>query len=348
MKSNDTGKLNIAISCNGEGRGHVSRTIALFPSLQDSYALHFWSPPSVKDLLSQAFPNHEISNLPSLHFMWKNNQLDVLSTILSNIRHLLVLNRTIKRLAKELVQKKIDIVYSDFEPFLSLAASSLGIPIIQLNHPGIIMKSPQVSYDAMLAKMITPWMMGKYSKLILCSFYNGDVGPIIRDEIRKTEPVVGNHIVIYVKKLFRRRLMRIIRKYDHIEFRIFPSSRHDFVKSLASAKAVIAPGGHQMISEALSLGKPILTIPEPGQFEQHLNAEMLERSGRGMRADKNNLESKIETFLSNLENGRFGKTDDTINFKFQDDTDHAIHLIESTIHELTNRKFLPFEDRVIV
>ncbi len=56
-----------------------------------------------------------------------------------------------------------------------------------------------------------------------------------------------------------------------------------FVRDLARCSCIISTAGHQLISEALCLGKPVLAVPEPGQYEQSINALYLERMGGGRR-----------------------------------------------------------------
>lgn len=51
-----------------------------------------------------------------------------------------------------------------------------------------------------------------------------------------------------------------------------------FVEDLASARAVLATAGHQLASEAMHLGKPMLLCPEDSA-EQRLNARELVRLG---------------------------------------------------------------------
>ncbi len=50
---------------------------------------------------------------------------------------------------------------------------------------------------------------------------------------------------------------------------------------LKSSDAVIAPGGHSTIMEALSFGVPILSFPDRGHSEQENNAEVIEEEGYG-------------------------------------------------------------------
>lgn len=50
---------------------------------------------------------------------------------------------------------------------------------------------------------------------------------------------------------------------------------------LKSSNAVIAPGGHSTIMEALSFGVPILSFPDKGHSEQENNAEVIEEESYG-------------------------------------------------------------------
>ncbi len=60
-----------------------------------------------------------------------------------------------------------------------------------------------------------------------------------------------------------------------------PFDEARFVDDLASARAVVTGGGFTLLSEAVSLGKPILSIPLGGQFEQVMNARYVEKLGFG-------------------------------------------------------------------
>jgi uncharacterized protein (TIGR00661 family) len=50
---------------------------------------------------------------------------------------------------------------------------------------------------------------------------------------------------------------------------------------LKGSEAVIAPGGHSTMMEALSFGIPILSFPDKGHTEQQNNAEAIEEEGYG-------------------------------------------------------------------
>lgn len=50
-----------------------------------------------------------------------------------------------------------------------------------------------------------------------------------------------------------------------------------------NSDAIIVPGGHSTIMEALSFGVPILSVPDEGQLEQENNAIVIEEEGYGKR-----------------------------------------------------------------
>ena len=77
-------------------------------------------------------------------------------------------------------------------------------------------------------------------------------------------------------------------------------SEAGFVEDLRTARAVIAGGGFTVLSEALSLGVPVLSVPIELQFEQELNARYLEKLGYGSFAESFN-EADILGFLGKLD-----------------------------------------------
>lgn len=58
----------------------------------------------------------------------------------------------------------------------------------------------------------------------------------------------------------------------------FVEDTYPYIKS---SDAVIAPGGHSTIMEALSFGVPILSFPDEGHSEQESNAAVVEEEGYG-------------------------------------------------------------------
>ncbi len=64
-----------------------------------------------------------------------------------------------------------------------------------------------------------------------------------------------------------------------IEYR--PRSVDGFLDDLVGCAGVVTGGGFSLLSEAVYLHKPVLSVPLAGQFEQLMNARYLEREGYG-------------------------------------------------------------------
>jgi uncharacterized protein (TIGR00661 family) len=58
-------------------------------------------------------------------------------------------------------------------------------------------------------------------------------------------------------------------------------SEPGFLDDLAAAAFVVCGGSHSLISESLYYGKPVLSFPIRGAFEQYLNAFYVDRLGYG-------------------------------------------------------------------
>ena len=90
-------------------------------------------------------------------------------------------------------------------------------------------------------------------------------------------------------------------------------SEEGFLRLLEGCSYVIQGGGHTLMTEALHLGKPILTLPLKAMVEQRFNALYIERLGYGMQADMLRLspellrqfEADLPRFRENIARGRF-------------------------------------------
>ena len=136
--------------------------------------------------------------------------------------------------------------------------------------------------------------------------------PILRREILDAKPSTGDHVLVYVTSPSPdlAALLRQVRctflcygfgrdgRDNNVTYK--KPSAAEFLKDLASCKAVIANTGFSLVSEALHLGKPYLGVPVKHQFEQVFNAYYLEQSGYGPFWQDLNKE-RIESFLFNLD-----------------------------------------------
>ena len=77
-------------------------------------------------------------------------------------------------------------------------------------------------------------------------------------------------------------------------------SEAGFLDDLRTARAAVAGGGFSLLSEAVSLKVPLLSVPVAHQYEQELNARYLEKLGYGAWARKLELEPLLQ-FLDKVD-----------------------------------------------
>lgn len=340
MVEKNIDRMNVAISFCGEGFGHASRISAIASELKKYHNLTFWCPKTVESFFRNNYSHGKVFNVPLLSLVKKNNKLQAYDTVKINIKNLLFNHEIIDNLAKQLLDLKIDVVISDYEPFLVKAANKLGIPVLLFNHPGIITRFKKFSINYFFSRVTANFMMPGFNSdnLIISSFYNGDVGPIIRDEIKNIVVKNEDFILVYLKTSLKDKLLPALKSLNQYNFRLFPNNNYDFVSSLANCKGVIAPAGHQLISECIYLKKPLLVIPEAGQYEQILNAEMLLKTGLGQIIFEKNISKSISNFISLTDEGFFKLNDSLINFNFNDDLQKAINKINIFLYNCNLKK----------
>ncbi len=279
----------------------MSRILALSDFFDRSYRLSFWCPPTVAPLLRQKYPHGDINEVPYLELKKQNHQIHYPGTVAANSPHLFQAPRIIRNLARNLKDREATALISDFEPCSVRAAALEGIPALTLNHPGLVLKNPSLRPEALAAQAVARLMMPPAQENLICSFYDGDLGPILRKELRQITPVKGDYFVVYTKEDSRERLQKALEPYRSLSFRFFPDKNRNFDQALGGCRGVIAPGGHQILSESLALGKPVLAFPQKGQYEQLLNARMLVLSGWGLQGDMDAPEAALERFFREID-----------------------------------------------
>ena len=161
--------------------------------------------------------------------------------------------------------------------------------------------------DARLTETVIRAMIPSPDAALVTTFFFGPVKnqrtflfpPILRQEVREQQTREGDHILVYMTQPFEA-LPRCLAEFPRESFRLYgadddpgldhvecrPFSRTGFLEDLASARGVVATAGFTLLTESLFHGKPYLALPMAGQFEQELNAMLLEQLGYGKRCQQ--------------------------------------------------------------
>ncbi|HSD05730.1 glycosyltransferase family protein [Flavobacterium sp.] len=303
--------MKIFYAIQATGNGHISRATQLYPYLQKYGEVDFF--------LSGNNATLDI-NLPikfrsagcSLHYS-KCGGLNYWD-IAKNIKP-----RQIYKDAGILPLKNYDIVINDFDSITSLACKMQKVKSVQFGHQAsfISPNTPRPEKKSVMGEMIlkhyapSPKNIGlhfdKYDDFIY--------PPIIKDEIVNVEPKNKGHITVYLPSFQQDCLERAFNKLPNIQFHWFlngiktkrtdknityyPVNQEYFNKSLINCEGIITGGGFETPSEALYLGKKILSIPIRQHYEQECNAAALKKLGVPVLYDVgDDFDLKIENWLN--------------------------------------------------
>lgn len=309
MASNHQWKLvkmaKIIYGVSGEGSGHSSRARLIASHLiAKNHSVKIVSYDRGYRNLKDDFDCLEIVGLSIVSV---DNEVSKLKTISANLAKIPQGRSALSKLRHLFRDFSPDCVITDFEPCTAYLANHYDLPLISLDnqHRMRYMKyeRPQdLQKEAALTEIIIKAMVPRPWVSLITSFHSGELKnnrsfifpPILRQSILALSPATKDHILVYVTSAFES-LISVLQNFPHETFFVYgydrddtvgnivykPFSPVDFPKNLSSAKAVVATAGFTLISEALYLGKPYLAFPMQGQFEQHLNAHMLELLGYG-------------------------------------------------------------------
>jgi uncharacterized protein (TIGR00661 family) len=328
--------MRIAFACTGEGFGHVARTVALTSVLKHRYEVEIFCPRHLHGFVKRHVSDVPVHSIPYFAFAKRNDRIHYVRTVKRNLSLIVNFRRRIHQTMRQLRRVAPDAVVSDYDPFCSYAGRSLGIPVLQINHPSVVLRQPTLQPHGLIYMAGARFLMAVYDRLLVCSFYRGEVGPIIRREILEAEVSQGDYFVLYLKPSYRRIVTKKLRRMGIRNYQVFPDPEKNFVKALAGCRACISSAGHQFMTEAMVLGKPLFVIPQKGQYEQQLNAKMLRRSGRGTWSPMRYVERNLRRFIRELDSYPKPPAIIAPRFVIKDDTARAIRRIEMFVQSRTN------------
>ena len=310
----------------GEGMGHAIRSGVIVDRIKEKYDVYLFSSDRAYEYLSSKFDNvYEIGGFNTVYINNKVNNLKTLSNALK--RNPTNIKVGYENLYKKASQIKPNVIVTDFEIYATMVSKLRGIPLISLDNIHMITQTkidyPKNHYGEMLkAKGVIKTYVVKPKVHILTSFFYPKVRagknaiiypPVIREEILKLKPTIGDHIIVYQTSRESEKLVKKLKALKDEKFIVYGFNKDEtdenlcykhfnedeFYDDLASSKAVICNGGFTFITEAIHLKKPIYSVPAIGNFEQTLNGFYVQKLGYGEYHESMNAK-KIANFLKRL------------------------------------------------
>lgn len=334
--------MTVALSCTGEGFGHASRTVAIAHVLRSRYRVIIFCPLHLFAFMRENLgPHIDLEPIPYFSFVKQRERIDWARTVWANIPRVVGFPISISRISRRLKRHRVKALVSDYDPYGSYAADNLGMPILQINHPSVVLRQRDFTLESWLARFISLLLMGKYHRKLVVSFYNGDVGPVVRPSLLEQQTTNEDFYVVYLKPSYRKTMLKALKRLSITNIQVFPDPQKNIVEYLARCKGVISSAGHQFMSEAMVLQKPVFVVPQTGQYEQMLNARMLEGSGWGTWATMDQLDKKLQDFVSTIDRYPLPPRNEDVRYRFSNDLPRAVEQIERFLRQVENDTFRP-------
>ena len=283
--------MRILYGIQGTGHGHISRARVLLPLLREYAEV---------DVLISGY-NFKINIEGDIAYTARGlslvydskGSIDFFKTVRSI---------NLVRLWKDINSVPIDnydFVINDFEPVTAWAASRAGIPCVAVSHQVSFLssKSPRPAKKSFMAEQLIKYFAPS-SAAVGSHYLRYDdyiEPPVIRKQIKELNPMEREHFTVYLPAFDQNRLCSIFTKIGHVKWQIFsadcestyrirnvevfPISKEKFLESIENCSGIVSSAGFETTSEAMYLGKKLLTIPIQNQYEQICNAAALEKMG---------------------------------------------------------------------
>jgi len=319
----------------GDARGHMNHALMVAQGMSRHEFL-FVGGGAALNLRSLGYSVEEV---PYAGTYYRNNRVDVPTTVRNAVKVFAAGNKVTRRVAEIISDFHPNLILSDYEYFVPLAARSLGRNCISFDHQHVathcLYDPPPVQrLGRLMLEFSARHFYSNCSHFLVISFFRPKpidpsstelLPPLIRQSVTEHSPTEGDHVVVYQTSPTFHKLFPLLESMKsrfviygfgalpprkNIEFKAL--SDHGFLADLASSRYCIVNGGHNVICEALFLGKPIFCFPIGGAYEQLLNAHFIEQLGFGAYSvtatPKRGLLDSFESRLSNF-NDRIRRED---------------------------------------
>ncbi|MCA1962054.1 MAG: hypothetical protein LDL33_14825 [Desulfomonile sp.] len=288
----------------GDAAGHVNRALIMAQEMS-AHEFIFVGGGRAHDLKSFGYT---VEDVPMPATLYRNNRVDIPATVMNALRVFVRSGPVVRRVKEIITAFDPDLIVTDYEYFTPLAARKLGRLCVSLDHQHIITHcSYTVPPEERFSRFMTGWsirrLYSRADRYVIISFFHLPAKdpaktevfpPILRRAVVERRATEGDHVLVYQTSPTFHRLFPILEKIDR-RFVIYgfgeqpergnllfkERSTDGFLEDLASSQWVIANGSHNVVSEALYLGKPVFSFPIAYAYEQFFNAYFLAKLGFG-------------------------------------------------------------------
>jgi uncharacterized protein (TIGR00661 family) len=326
----------ILYGVHGTGHGHAVRALTIARHFAEHEFL-FVSHGTGASILGREFKVVECPNPPTVV---RGHRVDVPATLLANLKIQSQSRSHIYNLLDLIDRFQPDVTMTDYEYFLPRAAHRAGIPCLSVDHQHVITccrhRVSWMQYPSYLStSFAVASMFSRATDYLIISFFQPPVKPgvrakvmppLLRESVLQRQSSGGDHVVAYQGYTTFKRFFPFLSAIpspvmvygfneERTEGNLFfkKNSETGFLEDLSTCRYVVCGGSHTLISEALFYGKPVISFPIKGAFEQFLNAFYLERLGYGRYFTGFHplpeiipaFENRLDEYRQNIQTGHF-------------------------------------------
>jgi uncharacterized protein (TIGR00661 family) len=294
----------ILYGVHGTLHGHAVRALTIarhFPEHEFLFVTHDRGTAVLK-------PEYPVVEIPGPLTVYKNHRVATWPTVLLTLRQLLTKSARLRQVRKLMEDFQPDVALSDYDYLVARACQQVALPCLSVDHQHIITFCHHpVPWQNRLPywqlALVIDLLFSQASQYLVISFFRPPLKPgvrgrlappLLRESVLARQPREGSHVLVYQSIspfpgffAFLQNLPHPVvvygfhqnRRDGNLTFK--ENSEEGFLDDLASCRYVICAGSHTLTSEALYYGKPVLSIPFQGAFEQFLNVFYLEKLGYG-------------------------------------------------------------------
>ena len=283
--------MNILFAIQGTGNGHISRAREIVPLLQQYGDVDLLISGTQADVQLEQPVNYRFHGFSFIFGKkggvdhWQTYKTMRLSRLLRDVRSLPL--------------KKYQLIINDYEPVTAWACRLQGRHSVALSHQSSFLssKTPRPQKSSPVTELLFKYYAPTTQRIgFHFERYDDFIHtPVIRGEIRNTEPEDKGHITVYLPAFDDKLLVKYFRQIPDVQWHVFSKHAHtaytdanvrvrpvnnmEFNVSLAGCYGLFTGGGFEGPAEALYLKKKVLVFPMRFQYEQLCNAEAISQLG---------------------------------------------------------------------
>jgi uncharacterized protein (TIGR00661 family) len=338
----------------GNTNGHIARALSLASRLPE-HEFYFVGGGRVPEIVRDSYP---VLSVPVPRTVHKRQSVSVSATTGHLLRCWAQLPKVRRRILDIIHGWQPHLAICDREFFLPHAARAAGLRCVTLDHSHVleacrypVPPSQFVSWS--LAKLEDELFFDYTRRNLIVSFFHPPLKrptgldellpPVLRRAVTEIQPSRGDHVLIYqtsptfqeliaaAQQLSRPVVVYGFRKEKAVAGNITfkPFDARAILEDLAGCAYAVVNGGHNLICEALSFGKPLLCFPIACHFEQFLNARYVRELGYGDFSMSRSPEAELfRRFESQLDGYR-----DNVAKRFVDGTPQVVNRVREIIEQ---------------